>query len=119
MQIFKISFKKLGEIDTFRSLPHDLWFKYNVSRAITYSQTWKLYSCTDISCVEQINMFILSHSHLFFFLRSTKAHYVDYTLLKSDVTRRDHLSVVMDPMNVGSRLVKFIVNFIGDGTVFA
>ena len=38
-----------------------------------------------------------------------------YTLLKSDVTHRDHVSVVMDPMNVGSRLV----NFIGDGTVFA
>ena len=38
-----------------------------------------------------------------------------YTLLKSDVTRRDHVSVVMDPMNAGSR----IVNFIRDGTVFA
>ena len=37
------------------------------------------------------------------------------TLLKSDVTRRDHVSVVMAPMNVGSR----IVNFIRDGTVFA
>ena len=35
-----------------------------------------------------------------------------YTLLKSDVTRRDHVSVVMD---AGSR----IVNFIHDGTVFA
>ena len=34
------------------------------------------------------------------------------TLLKSDVTRRDHVSVVMD---AGSR----IVNFIRDGTVFA
>ena len=33
-------------------------------------------------------------------------------LLKSDVTRRDHVSVVMD---AGSR----IVNFIRDGTVFA
>ena len=33
------------------------------------------------------------------------------TLLKSDVTRRDHVSVVMD---AGSR----IVNFIRDGTVF-
>ena len=42
-----------------------------------------------------------------------------YTLLKSDVTRRDHLSVVMDPMNAGSRIVIFIVNFIRDGTVFA
>ena len=42
-----------------------------------------------------------------------------YTLLKSDVTRRDHVSVVMDPMNVGSRIVNFIVNFIRDGTVFA
>ena len=39
----------------------------------------------------------------------------DNTLLKSDVTRRDHVSVVMDPMNAGSR----IVNFIRDGTVFA
>ena len=28
-------------------------------------------------------------------------------LLKSDVTRRDHVSVVMDPMNVGSRIVTF------------
>ena len=37
------------------------------------------------------------------------------TLLKSEVTRRDHVSVVMDPMNAGSR----IVNFIHDGTVFA
>ena len=36
----------------------------------------------------------------------------DYALLKSDVTRRDHVSVVMD---AGSR----IVNFIRDGTVFA
>ena len=35
-----------------------------------------------------------------------------YTLLKSEVTRRDHVSVVMD---AGSR----IVNFIRDGTVFA
>ena len=42
-----------------------------------------------------------------------------YTLLKSDVTRRDHVSVVMDPMNVGSRIVNIIVNFIRDGTVFA
>ena len=42
-----------------------------------------------------------------------------YTLLKSDVTRRDHVSVVMDPMNAGSRIVNFIVNFIRDGTVFA
>ena len=42
------------------------------------------------------------------------------TLLKSDVTNRDHVSVVMDPMNAGSRiLVNFIVNFIRDGTVFA
>ena len=39
-----------------------------------------------------------------------------YTLLKSDVTRRDHVSVVMD---AGSRIVNFIVNFIRDGTVFA
>ena len=39
-----------------------------------------------------------------------------YALLKSDVTRRDHVSVVMD---AGSRIVNFIVNFIRDGTVFA
>ena len=38
------------------------------------------------------------------------------TLLKSDVTRRDHVSVVVD---AGSRIVNFIVNFIRDGTVFA
>ena len=38
------------------------------------------------------------------------------TLLEYDVTRRDHVSVVMD---VGSRIVNFIVNFIRDGTVFA
>ena len=37
---------------------------------------------------------------------------LEYTLLKSDVTRRDHVSVVMD---AGSR----IVNLIRDGTVFA
>ena len=30
-----------------------------------------------------------------------------------------HVSVVMDPMNVGSRIVNFIVNFICDGRVFA
>ena len=30
-------------------------------------------------------------------------------LLKSDITRRDHVSVVMD---AGSRIVNFIVNFI-------
>ena len=41
------------------------------------------------------------------------------TLLKSYVTRRDHVSVVMDPMNAGSRIVNFIVNFIRAGTVFA
>ena len=41
------------------------------------------------------------------------------TLLKSDVTRHDNVSFVMDPMNVGSRIVNFIVNFIRDGTVFA
>ena len=45
------------------------------------------------------------------------------TLLKSDVTRRDHTyvitwSIVMDPRNVGSRFVNFVVNFIRDGTVF-
>ena len=40
------------------------------------------------------------------------------TLLKSYVTCRDHVSVVMDPMNTGSRIVNFIVNFIRDGTVF-
>ena len=39
-----------------------------------------------------------------------------YTLLKSGVTRRDHVSDVMD---AGSRIVIFIVNFIRDGTVFA
>ena len=39
-----------------------------------------------------------------------------YTLLNSDVTRRDHMSVVMD---AGSRIVNFIVNFNRDGTVFA
>ena len=38
--------------------------------------------------------------------------YTGNTLLKSDVTRHDHVSVVMD---AGSR----IVNFIRDGTVFA
>ena len=38
------------------------------------------------------------------------------TLLKLDITRRDHVSVVMD---AGSRIVNFIVNFIRDGTVFA
>ena len=43
------------------------------------------------------------------------SNFIVYTLLKSDVTRRDHVSVVMDPMNVGSR----IVNFIRDSTVFA
>ena len=37
-----------------------------------------------------------------------------YTLLKSAVTRRDHVSVAMD---AGSRIVNFIVNFIRDGTV--
>ena len=42
-------------------------------------------------------------------------------LLKSDITRCDHVSVVMDPMNAGSRIVNFIVNFIRDGihVVFA
>ena len=40
----------------------------------------------------------------------------DNTLLKSDVTRRDFVSVVMD---AGSRIVNSIVNFIRDGTVFA
>ena len=39
-----------------------------------------------------------------------------YTLLKSYVTRRDHVSIAMD---AGSRIVNFIVNFIRDGTVFA
>ena len=44
---------------------------------------------------------------------------ISYTLLKSYVTRRDHVSVVMDPMNAGSRIVNFVVNYIRDGTVFA
>ena len=35
-----------------------------------------------------------------------------YMLLKSDITCHDHMSVVMDPMNAGSRIVNFIVNFI-------
>ena len=39
------------------------------------------------------------------------------TLLKLDVTRRDHVSVVMDPMNAGSRVVNFIVNLIRDGSL--
>ena len=33
------------------------------------------------------------------------------TLLKSDITRRDHVSVDMDASYVGSRFVNFIVNF--------
>ena len=65
-------------------------------------------------------------SFLFFFfkLKSAILHVlkqsyiilVQNTLLKWDVTRRDHVSVVMD---AGSRIVNFIVNFIHDGTVFA
>ena len=39
-----------------------------------------------------------------------------YTLLKSHVTHRYQVSVVMD---AGSGIVNFIVNFIRDGTVFA
>ena len=35
-------------------------------------------------------------------------------LLKSDGTRRDHVSVVMD---AGSRIVNFIVNFIREGSL--
>ena len=34
-----------------------------------------------------------------------------YTRLKSDVTRRDHVSVVMDPMNAGSRNSQFHSQF--------
>ena len=46
----------------------------------------------------------------------TMSTFLFNALLKSDVTRRDHVSVVMD---AGSRIVNFIVNFIRDGTVFA
>ena len=45
-----------------------------------------------------------------------KPQSLSLTLLKSDVTRRDHVSVVMD---AGSLIVNIIVNFIRDGTVFA
>ena len=54
---------------------------------------------------------ILSEIHL-----SGSIDLVSNALLKSDVTRRDYVSVVMD---AGSRIVNFIVNFIHDGTVFA
>ena len=47
---------------------------------------------------------------------SCRFRLVNDTLLKSDVTRRDHVSVVMD---AGSCIVNIIVNFIRDGTVFA
>ena len=60
---------------------------------------------------ESITVTSLTHEHT--------VHIISNTLLKSDVTRRDHVSVVMDPMNAGSRIVNFIVNFIRDGTVFA
>ena len=41
------------------------------------------------------------------------------TLLKSDVTRRDHVVRCHRSQECGSRFVNFIVNFIRDGTVFA
>ena len=41
---------------------------------------------------------------------SARSRYM-YTLLKSDVTRRDHVSVVMDPMNAGSRNSQFHSQF--------
>ena len=59
----------------------------------------------------------ISAARLLSFKVSTHVHF--YTLLKLDVTRRDHVSVVMDPINAGSRIVNFIVNFIRDGIVFA
>ena len=52
---------------------------------------------------------------IFYFHYLPKPYIGFNTLLKSDVTRRDHVSVVMDPMNAGSR----IINFIRDSTVFA
>ena len=42
-----------------------------------------------------------------------------YTLLKSDVTRRDHVVRCHRSQECGSRFVNFLVNFIRDGTVFA
>ena len=55
------------------------------------------------------------HSHFKLYTQITSSYTqltFNNTLLKSDVTRRDLASVVMD---AGSR----IVNFIRDGTVFA
>ena len=47
-------------------------------------------------------------------------HRQSNTLLKSDVTRRDHVVHCLGSQpNVGSRFVNFVVNFIRDGTVFA
>ena len=48
--------------------------------------------------------------------KESSAFKVQYAVKKSDVTRHDHVSVVMD---AGSRIVNFTVNFIRDGTVFA
>ena len=67
-----------------------------------------------IQIINKYNKFVnLLINHLKIKLINLLIHF--NTLLKSDVPRRDHVSVVMDPMNVGSR----IVNFIRDGTVFA
>ena len=58
-----------------------------------------------------MSLFFFSATFLTLFL-----HPATYALLKSDVARRDHVSVATD---AGSRIVNFIVNFIRDGTVFA
>ena len=41
-----------------------------------------------------------------------------YTLLKSDITRYDHMSVVNGYVVCGSRFVNFIVNFIPEAHTF-
>ena len=64
----------------------------------------RIMQCQKLYCpiMSKHNMFLKSHNTLL--------------VLKSDVTRRDHVSVIMD---AGSHIVNIIVNFIRDGTVFA
>ena len=70
-------------------------------------QTYVQYTNVDTNpTFSRTNVYIFRRTH------GVNAQHIRYAMLKSDVTRRDHVSVVMD---AGSR----IVNFIRDGTVFA
>ena len=99
-------------------IKHKIQRNNNIHNTITIS-SWACYwyenkssiYITLLACKQGVFMFRL----LAFYFHIINVYDVSQlhpnTLLKSDVTRRDHVSVVMDPMNAGSRNSQFHSQF--------